>query len=89
MRVICTRGALVSSVPTSGGDTLVGSGGNLAYHVYVDPSFQNIWTNVNPISGISSTSLSSLNLPYYGRVMAKQDVPAGDYQDTITVSISF
>ncbi len=41
------------------------------------------------VSGTGSTGSSGTAKTVYGRIPAGQDVPAGDYADSVTITISF
>ena len=62
----------------------------LNYQLYRDASRSEIWGNtvgVDAVSG-SGTGLAT-DHTVFGSVPAKQVVPAGEYQDTITVSVYY
>lgn len=66
--------------------------GSLLYNLYTDPSMSNI---IGDGTGGSTTLQRSVdrsnpwNLTIYGRVPARQPVPAGVYTDTLTATILF
>lgn len=66
-----------------------GGGADLLYNLYLDASRLTIWGDGSP--GTSLLGLSGLggNYTIYGRVPARQNVPAGHYGDTIVVSLTF
>jgi spore coat protein U-like protein len=62
----------------------------LLYNLYFDASRLTIWGDGSP--GTSLLSLSGTgdgNYTVYGRIPARQNVPAGGYSDTITVALIF
>lgn len=66
------------------------TGATVVYDVYRDPARLLAWgattlTDVNGNSGLGAP----LDVPIYGRVPAAALIAAGDYQDTLTVSLAF
>lgn len=68
--------------------TMIGSTDKLQYNLYTDMAYTNILGD-SPFSGTGSTSTSGGSQSIYGRIPAGQDVSAGSYSDTITITISF
>lgn len=68
-------------------------GSSLAYNLYLDAARTTIWGNgfggsarhgpIRVVSGVPWT------VPIYGRVPARQNVPAGAYADTLVATILF
>jgi spore coat protein U-like protein len=65
---------------------------NLRYNLYTTAAFSAIWGDGGGSSSIV-TALVSRSTPFngtiYGRIPAQQNVRAGSYSDTITVTISY
>lgn len=63
----------------------------LGYAVYSDSGRTTAWgcDATNQVSFTSAGAITPTTLTTYGRVPGGQDVPAGSYADTITVSVSF
>ena len=68
-----------------------GTGAILAYALYSDSGRASVWgcdtTNDVDFTAASSTTPKVLNV--YGTVPKAQDVQAGDYTDTVSVTVSF
>jgi spore coat protein U-like protein len=98
LRTTCTPGSTYNvglDAGTTTGATVnarkMASGANaLNYQLYSDSSRTTIWGNT---SGTDTVTGTGTGLPVdhtvYGAVPANQTVPAGDYQDTITVRIFY
>lgn len=103
VNVSCTKGGAVSVQLDQGANadtasTCVApvrdmkSGSDLlAYAVYSDTARTAAWgcDATNQVSFTSAGALTPTTLTTYGRVPGGQDVPAGSYADTITVSVAF
>lgn len=70
------------------------SGGTLDYNLFTSPSMSTVWGDGT--AGTSTVLLRNVkrNKPpvvstIYGRVPARQDVAAGSYSDTLTVTITW
>ncbi len=72
-----------------GGRRLAGDAGHVAYQVYTDPARSSAWDPGRPLTGTAGTA--PLSLAAYGRVGAAATLAAaaGDYRDTITISVDF
>ena len=61
---------------------------DLGYNLYTDASRSSVWGD-----GVSSQMVSasgrSVDLPVYGRIPARQPVPAGSYMDSLVITVSF
>ena len=99
LRVTCVTAAAGYTVLLSAGGAgsysprrLSGSGYALSYNLYTDPLRTTVWGDG---SGGTASVTGALALPgaidhtVYGRVPAGQNVGAGAYADTITVTINF
>lgn len=60
----------------------------LAYNLYTDASRAVVWGDGISASNVSASG-TNVDLPVYGRIGAKQNVPADTYTDTVTVTISY
>jgi hypothetical protein len=61
-------------------------------YVSIGTYVYNVPVGTNGFQVLSATAASvndSIELPYYGKVMGAQNVPAGVYSDTVVVNISF
>jgi len=61
----------------------------LVYNLYTDPTRLSIWGDGSPGTSILSTSGTGGHYTVYGRIPARQNVPAGGYTDTIIVTLTF
>ena len=75
-----------------GARTLRKAGEALAYNLYVDANRSTVWGNgsggsqsyvVNPPNNVD------VDLTVYGRVPPSQDISAGAYADSVTVTVNF
>jgi len=58
------------------------------YELYSDSSRTTVWDNTNFVSG-SATDTTPIPITVYGRIFPGQDVVAGAYTDTVTVTVEF
>jgi spore coat protein U-like protein len=65
-----------------------GSGNYISYELYNNSGHSTVWNEVNPVTFIS-TSSSARNQAVYGRVPGGQNVAAGIYHDTVTITATF
>ena len=96
--VTCTRGA-TATVALSLGSNAVGavrhlkdaSGNVLAYELFQDAGRTAVWgdtpSGLLPIG--AAPSKAPRDFTVYGRVPAGQDVPAGNYTDTVVATVNF
>ena len=61
----------------------------LLYNLYLDPTRLSIWGDGSPGTSLLSVSGTGGNYTVYARIPARQNVPVGEYSDTITVSLIF
>jgi spore coat protein U-like protein len=98
--VYCSNGTAYSvalSVGTGGGSftgrTLNGGGGNLGFNLYTTAGRTIVWGDgtgaTNAISGSGTGLLTAVTHTVYGRIAAGQDLAAGTYTSTITVTVTF
>jgi spore coat protein U-like protein len=97
-QVGCTKGAHVTITLNNGlyGNNATqtsramsaGDGKYLSYELYFDPGRSNVWSISNPVSYVSP-SLNQQTRAIYGRIPGGQNVAAGNYHDTVTITASF
>lgn len=82
-------GSYTARIMNKGADTL-------SYNLYTNSGHTTVWGDGTGGTGFQSVNclpLLCLGLPnvftVYGRIPAQQNVPAGTYSDTITVTVSF
>ena len=101
--VRCTRGTNAAIALDEGANKAAGSlcttplrqmkdasGDLLRYDLYSDSNRTVTWgcDATNDVNQ-SFTNLSPVQFVTYGRIPAGQDVPAGDYEDTVNVAVTF
>ena len=77
--------------------TLVSGANTLTYNLYIDPARTQVWGNGSTGTSVWSGSMNVSNgqpvqtvtATDYGRMPAAQDAAAGNYSDTITVTVNF
>jgi spore coat protein U-like protein len=87
----CTRGTHYDvGLASSHGWTLV-SGTNALNYSILQPSTTNPWTNsgAGVVSGTASTFATPIVLVTTASIAPAQDVPAGNYTDTVTATVTF
>lgn len=97
--VLCTAGTSYSvglNAGTKAGATVttrqMSSGGNvLSYSLYSDSSRSTNWGNTPGTDTPSPTTAGVLPSTFtvYGRIPAQQNVQAGSYADTVTITVSY
>jgi spore coat protein U-like protein len=96
--VACTKGATATIGLGNGGNFSGGArrmadgvSNFLSYEVYHEAARTTVWTTSG--GGLLSTgvapSKAARNFTVYGRVAADQDVPAGNYSDTVVATVNF
>jgi spore coat protein U-like protein len=65
-----------------------GGASGLAYNLYTDASRTLVWGDGVVANAVSATG-TSVDLPVYGRIAPHQNVPAGEYVDTIVITVSY
>jgi spore coat protein U-like protein len=66
--------------------------GLLHYELYSDSGLATVWndgSNGGSLLSGTAASLAPLSIPVYGQVFPGQDVAAGNYSDTVTVTVQF
>lgn len=98
LRATCTPGTTYNvglDAGTSPGATInqrkMASGANsLNYQLYSDSARNTIWGNTTGTDTVTGTGTGlAVDHTVFGAVPAAQVVPAGDYQDTITVRVYY
>lgn len=67
------------------------AGNFLTYEMYKDSGRTVVWNTTNTNSGTSTSKTVAINggFTVYGRIAQNQDVPAGSYGDTVTVTVTY
>jgi spore coat protein U domain-containing protein, fimbrial subunit CupE1/2/3/6 len=92
--VACTKGStgvvsLNNGSNASGSTRRMKSGTDfLSYEMYSDSGRSTVWNASNTVSYTAASKATS-GLTLYGRVAAGQDVPVGNYSDTVQATITF
>lgn len=69
--------------------TMTGGANQLGYNLYTDASRITVWGDgLGSTSNVSATG-ENVDLTVYGRIPARQNVPANAYADTITVTVAY
>lgn len=99
LSVTCTSGTSYTvglSAGTGSGATvsarkMTGGGNTLNYALYQDSARSTNWGNTpgtdTPASATAGASAATLTV--YGRITAGQNVPAGTYTDSVTVTVNY
>lgn len=96
--VACTKGATATiglglGSNASGSTRRMNDGASefLTYELYNETTRTTVWSNAG--GGLLSTgaapSKAARNFTVYGRVTSNQDVPAGNYSDTVVATVNF
>lgn len=67
---------------------MIAGSSQLGYNLYTDASRTMVWGDGVSAGTVSATG-SSLNLSVYGRVPAQQNVAAGTYADSVSITVSY
>jgi spore coat protein U-like protein len=95
--VACTKGTAATiglglGSNASGSTRRLTDGANyLTYELYQDAPRATVWGNAGAdlYSPGAAPSKASRNFTVYGRVPANQDVPSGNYSDTVVATVNF
>ena len=96
--IACTKGATadigLNLGSNASGSTrrMKDSGSNyLSYELYSDSGRTTVWGNASGswLATGAAPSKNVRNFTVYGRVPSNQDVPAGDYDDTVVATVNF
>lgn len=93
IRVSCDSSASFSVALRGGGgsidDRRMTSGADaLHYNLYSNAARTALWGDGNGAGDVSATG-ATVDLDVYGRIPARQNVPAGTYVDSVTVTVTF
>ena len=79
--------SLGSGIGTVSDRQMIGGAPHLRYNLYKGPARLVVWGD----SGASSVSAigSNVNMPVYGRIPPRQNVPANAYVDVVVVTITY
>ena len=92
--ISCTAGttgsiALDLGSNASGATRRMSSGTNfLNYEIYTDSGHTTVWNNVNLVN-YTAVSSAPVTQTIYGSVPGGQNVGAGNYTDTVTITVTF
>jgi spore coat protein U-like protein len=96
--VACTKGATATIGLGLGGNASgttrrMRDGGTnyLTYELYQDSGRATVWSEAGAglLSPSAAPSKAPRNFTVYGRVTSNQDVPAGNYSDTVVATVNF
>lgn len=73
-----------------------GAGNNLNYNLFTDSGYTKVWNstcgagnNCDGGTGAGPGGANAQSYSVYGQIVAGQNVPAGSYSDTITLTVTF
>jgi spore coat protein U domain-containing protein, fimbrial subunit CupE1/2/3/6 len=97
VKYTCTKGTVITSITLDNGQNFSSSnrrmsdGGTnyLTYELYYDSYGGTVWNATTFPTGITVPNKSEQTRTVYGRVLAGQDLPAGNYNDTVRVTINY
>lgn len=96
--VACTKGAAGVTIDLGQGSNyasgrrMAASGNYLSYQLYSNSTRTTVWgsTSGGSVVNVSApTSSAAVIYTVYGRIAAGQDVPAGNYGDTVVATVNF
>ena len=96
--VACTKGATADiglglGANMSGTTRRMVAGGTnyLTYELYKDSGYATVWGNAGTaqLNTGAAPSKAARTFTVYGRVASNQDVPAGNYSDTVVATVNF
>jgi spore coat protein U-like protein len=62
---------------------------SLFYNLFLDVARLTIWGDGSPGTSVLNINGTGGTYPVYARIPARQNVPVGEYADTITVTLTF
>lgn len=76
---------------SAGQRRMSGNGNFVAYQLYRDASRTQVWGNTDDamVLGSTDSGANAVHVTVYGQVPAQPEVPAGDYADTIVVTLYY
>lgn len=95
IRVVCDGLAAFTVGLGNGGSSaqrrLTAGANSLNYNLYSDSTRLLLWADGAGSAQAGQTGLAggTVNLNVYGRIPARQNVPAGAYADSVTVTVTF
>lgn len=69
--------------------TMASGASRLGYNLYSDATRVTIWGDGTGGTATVSGTATTANLPVYGRIPARQNLPVGGYSDSIIVTLTF
>jgi spore coat protein U-like protein len=96
--IACTKGAtstialnLGSNASGSSRRMTDGSSNYLTYEMYQDSTRSTVWgsSGAAQFTPPAAPSKTARNFIVYGRIPSSQDIPAGNYVDTVTATVNF
>lgn len=94
--VTCTPGSKYYIAMGEGNDYfddtrhMVSGSNTVAYELYQNPGHTTAWGSTNGTDTVDGTaSTTSINPIVYGYIPSQDDIPAGDYEDTVVVTITY
>ena len=69
--------------------TMTSGANQMAYNLYTNAQRVLVWGDGSGGSDTVSATIRTQQFPIYGRIPARQNIPPGDYGDTIFVTISY
>ena len=68
-----------------------GAGNYLTYELYQEAARSTVWgtTGGAVLTAAAAPSKAARNFTVYGRVAGNQDVPSGNYADTVVATVNF
>jgi spore coat protein U-like protein len=96
--ITCTKGAATTIGLNLGSNAsgttrrlTDGASNYLTYEMYSDSGRTTVWGNAGAalVTPAVAPSKAARNFTVYGRVTSNQDVPAGNYADTVTATVNF
>jgi spore coat protein U-like protein len=68
---------------------MAGEAAQLHYNLFIDPQRLTVWGDGTSGTATVSARGTGGSYPVYGRIPALQNVPAGSYSDTLTVTVTY
>ncbi len=96
LSIACTKGASATVALGVGGNAsgstrqLANGTSRLQYELYRDSGRTQVWNeSTGTLSTGAAPSKAARNFTVYGRVPSNQDVPAGNYSDSVVATVNF
>lgn len=81
--------ALSAGFGTFASRVMTGGSNQLDYNLFTDSQRLTVWGDGTSGSATVSATAAGGTYTVYGRIPARQNVPAGSYSDTITVTVTY